>query len=54
MGQLPADLKEEPLALIGIDPRTHASTDHGDEIVKIHLDRMEAILRKELANISSN
>ena len=52
MDQLPEDLEEQPLGLIGDDPRTHASTDHGDNIVNIHLDRMESILRKELEEIS--
>ena len=51
MDQLPEDLEEQPLGLIGDDPRTHASTDHGDNIVNIHLDRMESILRKELEEI---
>jgi creatinine amidohydrolase len=52
MDQLPVDLQEEPLGLMGKDPRTHASMGHGDEIVEIHLDRMESILKEELEKIS--
>ena len=52
MDQLPEDRWEEPLGLIGEDPRTNASMDHGDNIVNIHLGRMESILRKELEEIS--
>ncbi len=48
MDQLPHDPEEEPLGLIGKDPRIHASKEHGDEIVELHLDRMESILRREL------
>ena len=52
MDQLPEDPEEQPLGLIGENPRTNASTDHGDNIVNIHLDRMESILRKDLEEIS--
>jgi len=52
MDQLPANMQEEPLALIGDDPRTHASAEHGDNIVNIHLDRLESILQGELARLS--
>ena len=48
MDQLPQDNDEEPLGLIGKDPRVDASKEHGDMIVELHLDRMESILRKEL------
>lgn len=51
MDQLPENIQEKPLALIGDDPRTHASTEHGDNIVNIHLDRMESILQEELARL---
>ena len=52
MDQLPEDMQEEPLALIGDDPRIHASTEHGDNIVNIHLEMMELILQEELARLS--
>jgi len=54
MDQLPEDMEEEPLALIGDDSRIHSSKDRGNNIVNIHLDRMESILRKELEKISSS
>jgi len=50
MEELPQDPDEEPLGLIGKDPRTHASREHGDMIMELHLDRMKSILRKELNN----
>lgn len=52
MNKLPEDMEEEPLALIGDDPRTHASKEHGENIVNVHLDRMEAVLGKELEKVS--
>ena len=48
MDQLPQDPEEKPLGLIGKDPRIHASKEHGNRIVELHLDRMERILKKEL------
>ena len=53
MDQLPEDPQEQPLGLIGQDPRIHASKRHGDKIVEIHLDRMESLLKKELEKIYS-
>ncbi|MCW4048708.1 MAG: creatininase family protein [Candidatus Bathyarchaeota archaeon] len=53
MDHLPSDPKEEPLGLIGKDPRIHASPDHGKNIVAIHLDRMETILRQQLSELAS-
>ena len=54
MEQLPRDPDEEPLGLIGKDPRTHASKEHGDEIMELHLARMKSILKKELKTLTSN
>ena len=53
MDQLPQDPDEDPLGLIGKDPRIYASKEHGDEIVKQHLDRMESILKDELNYLTS-
>ncbi len=49
MENLPQDLKEDLLGTIGMDPRQHASAAHGEEIIELHLQRMEGILRNELA-----
>ena len=48
MEKLPESLEEEPLGLLGKDPRTHASAEHGKSIISLHLDRMEALLREKL------
>ena len=48
MEHLPEDSDELPLGIIGKDPRTHASAEHGRRIIYIHLDRMESMLREQL------
>jgi len=53
MDHLPRDPAEQPLATIGKDPRTHASPAHGQRIVATNLDCMEAVLRKELTQITA-
>jgi len=53
MEHLPKDPAEQPLATIGKDPRTHASPVHGQKIIATHLDRMESLLRQELAKITA-
>ena len=53
MEHLPRDPAEQPLATIGKDPRTHASPAHGQKIIATHLDRMESLLRQELAKITA-
>jgi len=52
MDLLPGDPAEQPLGLIGKDPRTHASPSHGQSIVDAHLERMEALLRRQLAELT--
>jgi creatinine amidohydrolase len=52
MEHLPEDPDEWPLAIIGKDPRTHASAEHGRRIIDIHLDRMESILRECLTTFT--
>jgi creatinine amidohydrolase len=51
MEELPDSLKEEPLGLLGKDPRVHASVEHGKKIISLHLDRMEAILKEQLEKL---
>jgi creatinine amidohydrolase len=53
MEQLPTSLQDEPLGIIGKDPRTHASKEHGKKIVEIHLKRMVSILKLELEKLST-
>lgn len=48
MEHLPRDHTEQPLALIGKDPRIYASPAHGQKIIALHLDRMEALLKQQL------
>jgi creatinine amidohydrolase len=51
MEHLPEDSEEWPLAIIGRDPRAHASAKLGRRIIDIHLDRMESILRERLIKL---
>lgn len=53
MEHLPRDPAEQPLATIGKDPRTHASPAHGQRIIAAHLDRMEALLKQQLAQLAA-
>ena len=43
-------LNEWPLAIIGKDPRRHASAIHGRRIIDNHLERMESLLRESLTS----
>lgn len=51
MENLPNDLKIWPLAVQGKDPRTDASRQHGEEIIRFNLNRMEKILKKHLSHL---
>ena len=51
MERLPDSLEEEPLGLLGKDPRVHASAEHGKKIISLHLDRMETILKEQLEKL---
>jgi creatinine amidohydrolase len=53
MEHLPRDPAEQLLAIIGKDPRTHASPARGQRIVAAHLDRMEAVIKKQLAQLAA-
>ena len=54
MEELPESLEEEPLGLLGKDPRVYASAEHGQRIISIHLDRMEALLREQLVQLEKD
>jgi len=54
MENLPKDKKKQPLAIIGKDPRTHASAKHGEKIIQLHLNRMESILKDQLRRLQKN
>lgn len=54
MEGLPESLEEEPLGLLGKDPRVYASAEHGQRIISIHLDRMEALLREQLVQLEKD
>jgi creatinine amidohydrolase len=54
MEELPDSLEEEPLGLLGKDPRVHASVEHGKKIISLHLDRMEAILKEQLEKLGKH
>jgi creatinine amidohydrolase len=53
MENLSKDKKKKPLAIIGKDPRIHASARHGEKIVKLHLDRMERVLKDQLLRLQN-
>ncbi len=48
---LPKDKKQQPLAIIGKDPRIHASAEHGEDIIQLHLDRLENVLKDQLLRL---
>jgi len=54
MENLSMDRRAKPLAIIGKDPRIHASTEHGERIIRLHLKRMEKILKDQLLCLEKN
>ena len=54
MESLPQNMAEWPKAILGKDPRIFASAQVGQQIIRLQADRMEAILRSELAAIRSS
>jgi len=48
---LPNDLSEKPLGLLGQDPRTYASFDVGRSIIELQLKNMEKLLKKSIENL---
>jgi len=51
MENLSKDKRKKPLAIIGKDPRTHASAKHGESIIRLHLNRMETTLKEQLLHL---
>ena len=51
LDNLPADTKERPLGLIGRDPRKHASSQAGMNIISLQIKNMSEILEKKLKEI---
>jgi len=51
MENLSKDRKKKPLAIIGKDPRIHASAKHGENIIRLHLNRMESLLKEQLLHL---
>lgn len=54
MENLSKDKRKRPLAIMGKDPRIHASAKHGKSIIRLHLDRMEGILKKQLLRLQES
>jgi len=50
---LPKDLSEKPLGLLGQDPRTHARFETGRSIIELQLNNMKKILKESLENLQS-
>jgi creatinine amidohydrolase len=48
---LPKNINEKPLGVLGRDPRKHASSDLGKKIITLQLDRMAEILKEKLEKI---
>ena len=48
MDNLPADLQQWPMAIMGEDPRLHASPEVGKEIIRVNVERMERLLKEAL------
>ena len=45
---LPRDMDEKPLGIIGKDPRKFASEEIGKKTISLHVDRMEKILKEKM------
>ena len=51
MENLPADLDIWPLGMLGKDPRIHASSKHGKDIIDFELKKMKAVIQGELERL---
>jgi creatinine amidohydrolase len=52
MENLPADTAQWPLGMLGMDPRTCASPNHGRDIVDFEIKKMKKIISAELARLN--
>jgi hypothetical protein len=48
MEKLPADTSIWPKGMLGKDPRIHASSKHGKDIIDFEVNKMKNIIAKEL------
>jgi creatinine amidohydrolase len=48
---LPADTAVWPLGMLGNDPRTHASSRYGSQIINFEVKKMKAVIKAELAKL---
>jgi len=51
MEKLPADTSIWPKGMLGEDPRLHASAGHGKDIIDFEVNKMKAVIEKELAKL---
>lgn len=51
MEKLPADTAVWPKGMLGKDPRIHASSEHGKDIIDFEVNKMKAVIEKELARL---
>ncbi|HAM10283.1 MAG TPA: hypothetical protein DCP74_08415 [Bacteroidales bacterium] len=51
MEKLPADTSVWPKGMLGKDPRIHASSKHGKDIIDFEVKKMQAIIEKELEKL---
>lgn len=51
MEKLPGDTAIWPLGMLGLDPRIHASREHGKAIVDFEVDKMKKVIQRELENL---
>jgi creatinine amidohydrolase len=51
MERLPEDPEEWPEAVLGEDPRVHASAEVGRQAIRLQGERMARLLREELARL---
>ncbi len=49
---LPKDMNEKPLGLDGKDPREFASSEEGNKIISLQVERMAKLLKEKLAQIN--
>jgi hypothetical protein len=51
MEKLPADTSVWPKVMLGKDPRIHASREHGKDIIEFEVNKMKALIEKELVKL---
>jgi hypothetical protein len=51
MEKLPADIAVWPKGMLGKDPRIHASSKHGKDIIDFEVNKMKDIISKEIEKL---